>query len=132
MKRNKILVILALILLALVGYFVYSYVYHSHRDIASEKGSFTVTAKDVYNEFKADEKKANEKYLNKTIEVIGTVSGLDVAGNAVVIDEKMFAVFDKMPQDIKEQSKVKIKGRFIGYDDLLEEMKMDQCLLESE
>lgn len=131
MKRNKILAILVLVLL--IGYFVYSYLYQSHRDISSEKGSFTVTANDIHSEFKADEKKANEKYLDKTIDVTGTVSGLDVAGNAVVIDEKMFAVFkDKLPQDIKVQSKVKIKGRFMGYDDLLEEMKMDQCTLESE
>ncbi|ESU22842.1 hypothetical protein FEDK69T_17450 [Flavobacterium enshiense DK69] len=131
MKKSRIAIFLILIIIA--GYLVYSYVYKSHRDIASEKGSFTVTADDIHKEFKADEAKANAKYLDKTIDVTGTISSMDVAGNSLVIDEKMFAVFkDKLPQEIKLQSKVKIKGRFMGYDDLLEEMKMDQCVLESE
>lgn len=131
MKKSRVVVFLVLIVIA--GYLVYSYLYQSHRDIASEKGSFLVTANQINSEFKADETKANAKYLDKTIDVTGTVSSIDQAGNSLVIDEKMFAVFkDKLPQNIKPQSKVKIKGRFMGYDDLLEEMKMDQCTLESE
>ncbi|ESU26996.1 hypothetical protein FLJC2902T_23370 [Flavobacterium limnosediminis JC2902] len=131
MKRNKIIAILILVLIA--GYLIYSYIYQSHRDIASEEGSFTVTADQIHNEFKTDEKKANEKYLDKTIAVTGTVSSFDVAENTIVLDEKMFAVFkDKLPADLKVLSKIKIKGRFMGYDDLLEELKMDQCVFESE
>jgi autotransporter translocation and assembly factor TamB len=129
---KKILISIFLVLALIVGYFVYSYVYKTHRDIASEKGSFTVTADEIHKEFLADEQKANEKYLDKTIEVLGVVSSIDLTGNALVIDGKMFAVFkDKLPQNFEKQSKIKIKGRFIGYDDLLEEMKMDQCIIES-
>lgn len=131
MKRNKILIIL--ILTVIVGYLVYSYIYKSHRDIASEKESFTVTADQIHSEFKTDEKSANEKYLDKTIDVTGTVSSLDAAENTIVLDEKMFAIFkDKLPPELKVQSKAKIKGRFMGYDDLVEEMKIDQCVLVSE
>ncbi|UOK42458.1 MULTISPECIES: OB-fold putative lipoprotein [Flavobacterium] len=131
MKKNRIIIFLILVLVA--GYLVYSYVYKSHRDIASEKGSFTVTADEIYNEFKADQTKASAKYDDKTIDVTGTISSMDVEGNSLVIDEKMFAVFkDKLPQEIKLQSKVKIKGRFMGYDDLLDEMKMDQCVFVTE
>lgn len=131
MKRNVILIILVLALI--IGYLVYSYIYKSHRDIASEKESFTVTADQIHSEFKTGEQKANEKYLDKTINVTGSVSSLDATENTIVIDEKMFAIFkDKLPSELKVQSKVKIKGRFMGYDDLVEEMKMDQCVLESE
>jgi hypothetical protein len=117
----------------ILGYLIYSYVYKSHRDIASEKESFLVTADAVYNEFKTDESKANQRYLDKTIDVYGKISSVDLKENTIVIDEKMFAVFkDKMPAGLQLQSEIKIKGRFIGYDDLLGEMKMDQCTIETE
>lgn len=128
MKKNKFL--LVFLLVAVLGYVLYSYVYKGHRDIASEKGSFLVTANSIHDEFKANEKKATQKYLDKTIDVYGKISNVDVSENAIILDEKLFAVFkEKLPSNLKEVSNVKIKGRFIGYDDLLEELKMDQCVL---
>ena len=32
-------------------------------------------------------------------------------------------------KELTAGGEVKIKGRFIGYDDLLEEVKLDQCLI---
>lgn len=131
MKKNVIVLIFVFALIA--GYLVYSYVYKSHRDIASEKGSFLVTANVIHDEFKADEQKANAKYLDRTIDVYGKISSIDLEENTIVIDEKMFALFkDKMPSNLKVASEIKIKGRFIGYDDLLGELKMDQCIIETE
>ena len=34
-----------------------------------------------------------------------------------------------MKNIIKTSKKVTIKGRFVGYDDLFGELKMDQCLI---
>jgi hypothetical protein len=31
--------------------------------------------------------------------------------------------------NLQSNQTVKIKGRFVGYDDLMEELKMDQCQL---
>lgn len=131
MKKNKIILILIFVLIA--GYLIYSYVYQSHRDIAAEKGSFTVTADAIHEEFKADEQNANAKYLDKTIDVYGKISSIDSEENTIVIDDKMFAVFkEQIPANLKVASEIKIKGRFIGYDDLLGELKMDQCVTETE
>lgn len=131
MKKWTIVLILIFVLIA--GYLLYSYVYQSHRDIASEKGVFTVTVDVIHQEFKTDEQKANAKYLDKTIDVYGKISSIDSEENTIVLDDKMFAVFkDKMPANLKVASEIKIKGRFIGYDDLLGELKMDQCVMETE
>lgn len=131
MRKNKLLFIFIFVLIA--GYLIYSYVYKSHRDIASEKGSFLVTADAIHAEFKTDEQKANQKYLDKTIDVYGKISGIDSKEKTIVIDEKLFAVFkDELPTDLKTLSEIKIKGRFIGYDDLLGELKMDQCAIATE
>lgn len=130
MKKNKILIFILLVLIT--GYLVYSYVYKSHRDIASEKGSFAVSAEVLFNEFKANEQQANLKYLDHTINVYGEISNIDLAANSVIIEDKMVAVFkDKIPLSLKVHSDVNIKGRFIGYDDLLGELKMDQCGIET-
>lgn len=131
MKKSKIFITVLFIVIA--GYLIYCYIYKGHRDIASEKGSFLVTALSLHNEFKDDETKANAKYLDKTISVYGKISNIDVSESTIIIDKKIFAAFkDKLPSDLKQLSNVKVKGRFIGYDDLLEEFKMDQCVLEDE
>jgi uncharacterized protein YxeA len=128
MKKNKIILIVVIFVIAAFG--LYLYIYKDHRNIASEKESYLVTASSIYDEFKKDETKANRKYLDKTIEVEGEISSLDVVSNVIVLDDKLVAVLkDKIPANIKTLTVVKIKGRFIGYDDLLEELKMDQCNL---
>ena len=126
MKKNKIIGLISFFTIAAVG--LYLYIYKAHRDIASEKESYLVSVTSIFEEFKKDETKSNHKYLDKTIEVSGKISSVDAETNIIVIDEKLTAVFkDKIPANIKKLSTVKIKGRFIGYDELLEELKMDQC-----
>lgn len=130
MKKNKILIFIVFVLIA--GYLVYSYVYKSHRDIASEEGSFAVSANALHSEFKTNEQQANLKYLDRTISVHGKISNIDLEANTIIIDDKMVAVFkDEIPLNLKVHSDVNIKGRFIGYDDLLGELKMDQCGIET-
>jgi hypothetical protein len=46
-----------------------------------------------------------------------------------VINEKLFALFDNdLPASIKPQLEVS-KRATLGYDSLLEEIKLDQCVL---
>lgn len=127
MKKNRI--VLILIVLVILGFAGYAYLYQGHRDIASEKESYLVTVNTIFKEFQTNEVKANQKYLDETIEVYGKISSVDPETNSVIIDEKLFAVFkEKIKTDeLQLLSNVKVKGRFIGYDDLLGELKMDEC-----
>lgn len=110
----------------------YLYTYKDHRDIVNEKGSYTIAATEIFSEFQTNESSANAKYLDKTIEVTGDLSSIDIATKSIVINDKLFATFkDEIPKTLQTNSKIKIKGRFIGYDALLEELKMDQCVLET-
>lgn len=128
MKKKKIIISLFVLFLVLIG--IYLYVYKEHRNIAAEKGSFAVTATDIFSEFQTNESVANAKYLDKTIEVSGKISSIDFETQSMVINEKLFASFsDEIPKNIQPDSEIKIKGRFIGYDSLLEELKLDQCII---
>ncbi|TDD97342.1 OB-fold protein [Flavobacterium cellulosilyticum] len=127
MKKIIILFSLVLILIIII---TYRYVYKGHRDISTEKESYTITVTDIFSEFQENEVLSNAKYLDKTIQVTGIVSSANINSNSILIDDKLFvALKDKLPKSFQLKSTVKIKGRFIGYDSLLEELKMDQCVL---
>lgn len=128
MAKYKIVIALLVFFGPLIG--VYFYVYQGHRDISNEKESFSVNVDTLYTEFMYDEFQANEKYLDKTISVSGKITKIDYKNKSIVINEKLFALFDNyLPVSIKPQLEVEIKGRLLGYDSLLEEIKLDQCVI---
>ena len=119
-------------LLLIVGLSVglYFYMYKDRRDVSAEEAKYTVTVLDLQNQFTKDLAGSNAKYLDKAIEVSGIVTSIDTAEHSVVLDEKLSAVFlDSTLAGVALQKSVRIKGRFLGYDDLLEELKIDDAAL---
>jgi hypothetical protein len=106
---------------------VYFYTYKAHRDIASEKADYVVTIAGLEREFESNDRLASAKYQDKTIELTATVSVIDLSSKGILLGEKVFATFKyDLPKNIVSGKKLKIKGRFLGYDDLLGEFKIDQ------
>lgn len=125
--KKKLLVIAAIIVVVATS--LYFYVYRGHRDIASESADFTLTVSVLQKEFTANDSLAGKKYQDKTIQVTGKVTNVDQQNKAIVMDGKLFANLSTFPKDLKMGQPIKIKGRFLGYDDLVEEFKMDQAIL---
>ena len=122
---------IALGILIVLVFISFKYLYKSHRDIAKETASYSVTVQNVHEAFMKNDSLANAKYLDKTIVIYGEITDIDLSNKIITVDEKLLATFNKnLPNDIKLQQNIKIKGRLIGYDDLLEELKMDQCIKE--
>lgn len=116
--------IISIILLIVV--FGYSYLYQDHRDIQSETSVFTVSSKSIFEEFQINSDDSESKYLDKTITVTGTISQIE--NQTLVVDDVVFCQFkNKISTSLQELENITIKGRFLGYDDLLEEIKLDQC-----
>lgn len=125
--KKKILLGMSLFLVITSLGFVYLYSYKAHRDISSEKVDYVVTISALEREFASNERSAYSKYQNKIIELTDSVSTIDVAGKGIVLGEKVFATFkDSLPKKITSGKILKIKGRFLGYDELLGEFKIDQ------
>jgi hypothetical protein len=125
--KKKILIFLAF--LALLTFAGYRFLYKEHRDISSEDADFTLTVQDLHQQFSTDTS-ANSKYADKTIVVEGKITSVDAEGNSITIDEKLSAVMkDKISPETAVAKTIRIKGRFVGYDDLLEELKMDQSTI---
>ena len=102
----------------------YNYVYQDHRNIKSEISQFEITAPYLLERFKTDDGAA---LLNKTISVKGTITNLEEG--AATLDESVYVSFNENFPELKVNEKVEIKGRCIGYDELFEIVKLDQCSL---
>ncbi|GAA4817530.1 OB-fold protein [Litoribaculum gwangyangense] len=130
MKRKIPLFILSFsfILLAL-AIVIYNYTYKNHRDIKTEEVEFSLTSEEILNEFSINPTQSEKKYLNKTIEVTGTIS--EKTPTTITLDHIVFCQFsNEIKTVVENNSLLKIKGRFIGFDDLLSEIKLDQCFVK--
>ena len=122
--RKWIIIVIVLI----VGLILYNYIYQDHRNIASEDTEFVLSSSTISNEFSIDAESSERKYLNRVIEVHGSIS--ELSKNSITINESVFCQFSEaISKDILTNTQINIKGRFIGYDDLLEQIKLDQCTI---
>ena len=120
--RNKIIVVL----ISIIGIiFAYNYLYPDHRSISEESVSYTLDAESIFNEFKADYSLAETKFLDQTIVVSGIITSVE--RESITISNKIYCQFEALNTDLKVNDLVAVKGRCIGFDDLLEEIKLDQC-----
>lgn len=123
--RKWIIILVIISITAVIGY---NYIYQDHRRIENESAAFVMSSVQIANLFSENAVSSEQKFLNKTIEVSGLISELNT--NNITIEDKVFCQFSKdFKRTLDENSKVKIKGRVIGYDDLLEQVKLDQCTL---
>lgn len=109
---------------------LYRYAYQDHRDIGSEKPTYVVTISELEKEFATNDSLALLKYQDQTIELTAVVTAIDPENRAIILDKKLFATFnDSLPKKVIYGKKLSFKGRFLGYDELLEQFKMDQISL---
>lgn len=122
---KKIIIFGVIIAAAIIAY---DYIYQDHRTIENEKVEFFVSSLEIASQFSENLTTAEHKYLNKTIEVSGLITELNIKD--ITLDDKVFCQFSEAIETlVKENSIIKIKGRVIGYDDLLEQVKLDQCTI---
>lgn len=129
MKRKKIaFVIAALLIIISAGiYFYYGFLFKEARNIQSEMPDYTISAIKLLEEYNADPKKADQLYLNKTIEITGIVT--KETDSVLILQNTVFCLFSQKVKSALINSKVTVKGKCIGYDELFQEVKIDQCTI---
>ena len=124
---KKVTFLIGLIVIVALGYFGYNYIMTAGaRDIQTEKSEYTKTATDIFTEFSNNSEIATKNYLNKTVQVSGKVT--TIGEDVITIDEKVSCQL-QVSKSVAVGSQIIIKGRVTGYDDLLEELKLDLCLI---
>ena len=127
--RKKIFIALLLVLALVIV--AYNYMYKSHRDISTETVTYSETPAQVYDAFQKNDSLANSKYLDNTIEIYGKITNIDAQNKIITVDEKLTArCTNGIPNTLNLQNPITLKGRVVVYDDLLEEIQMDQCTIK--
>lgn len=117
---------IGLFILFFIGILGYNYVMHGGaRDVSSEETVFTTTAKNITNEFINTTEISNKKYLEKAVAISGKIT--NISKLEVILDSTVICNLKESNATIKQNKEVTIKGRIVGFDDLMGEVKLDQC-----
>ncbi|MGC1471118.1 MAG: hypothetical protein WA775_00890 [Psychroserpens sp.] len=129
MKRKTIIVLAMVLITVLVASIVYDFTFNSkHRDIANEKAAVMLSAQELYINFKKNEATATAKFLDQVVALRGEITAVE--NNGIILNNQIQIHFDTeiLPTVVKGTS-IRVKGRCVGYDDLLEMVKIDQATL---
>lgn len=124
-KKSKIFLLL-IVGAILIAFGVYQYAYQPHKTIEDFETAF-----DGKSEvFMAKIQENDSIWQNKGVVLSGTITAKDAKG--ITLSESIYCQFrDSLTvSSLQKNQSIKIKGRVIGYDDLLEELKLDQCIIQ--
>lgn len=122
MKKKVLLIIILLVITMATG--TYFYLYQGHRDVTTTASVETFDSQMLLGIFQDDDSTNDKRALDQVITVTGTVTSQN--GNQVTLDDQIFIQMKEVIS-LPLSSKVAIKGRCLGYDELLEEIKIDQA-----
>jgi hypothetical protein len=123
-KKIKIAIgIIAFVLIT--AYVVKSIIYKPHVLIEQQDSVYKGDALDFLKKIKVD----TSQWQDKIVELSGKITSKDKQG--LMLNTAIYCQL-KMMEDLSslsEGQEVSIKGRIIGYDDLLEELKLDKTII---
>ncbi len=129
--RSITIVTVVVLVLAIATILSYNYMYAPHRNIAKEEAIAVISATALQEQFaNSDDSKSN--WADEVIEVHGSVSNVEqeatiIVDNSVLVD--LMLQEQHLAKTLTPGTKITIKGRCVGYDDLLEIVKIDQAVL---
>lgn len=128
-KKFKI-ILFSIAMVGILAFTGYNYVmYGGARNLSTEETAYTVTSKSISTEFASNIETANKKYLEKAIAIKGTIT--KITGTEVIIDDTIICNLKEIDPSISKNQVITLKGRVVGYDDLMGEVKIDQCFKAS-
>ena len=125
LKKNK-LILTFLFVLGMIGFAFYTLAIESPTSIENRKVDFTGSADELLLKITDH----TEEWQDKIVVVSGEVSSSDDKG--IMLSRKIYCQLKQVTdlQKINPSNNISLKGRIIGYDDLLEELKLDQCIIQ--
>ena len=129
--KTKNLLLAAVVIGLIVGAWATWYVFFKpHRDVSAEKPAYEMTAQAFSEAFKADTA-AYRKFADQAILLEGAVTAVEgkhlSLGNIIC---SMDSTNQGRLGSLKSGDMVKVQGRFTSYNDLMEEIMMDQCVFK--
>jgi hypothetical protein len=122
-RKNKT-VLLVLVWLIVGAFFGYRYLYQSHETTHKAAVAYTGDAKSFSGLMQSEA----QTWHGKFVQLTGKVGDADNKG--FTLGESIYCQWDEAQEqkDLKPAENITIKARVIGYDDLLEEIKLDKTI----
>jgi hypothetical protein len=124
--KSKFIILLSVVI-SIIAFPTYKYIYKPHETIENRKADYKGKANSFLSKITND---GVTNWLNKTIELNGEITSLDSKG--ILFNNNIYCQL-KESSEIKflqKNQSITIKGIVIGYDDLLEELKLNQCIIK--
>ena len=125
MKKRKLFFTVAVLCLLIIAVSAFYWYQKPRASLTNVKPAYSLNAKELYAAFQQDEKKANQQFLEKVIEVTGTVDNVQATDSTVSLllsGDGMGGINCSMrksandPETIPTKgSAVKVKGRCVGF-----------------
>jgi hypothetical protein len=125
MKKKKLLllgVVLCVLIIAATAFYWYQ---KPRTSLTNIKADYSLTAKELYDAFQQDEKKANQQFLEKVIEVTGSVDNVQATDSTislVLAAGEMGGINCSVRKKNSDEemapakgTNIKVKGRCIGF-----------------
>lgn len=124
-KKNKLFVLVILAITS-IGFTFYQYSFKPPVKISQKKIDFIGSSTELLNKIQ----KEGNQWQDKVVIISGKITNLDSQG--IMISPNIYCQFldSIFSKKIQLNDTISVKGRVIGYDDLFEELKLDQCLIQ--
>lgn len=125
-KKNKVKLLIAVVIVIVLGVFIgYKIMYKPHKTLTDFDVKFSGLAENFTKKVKHDA----AVWQNVVVELTGTITAKDAKG--ITLNNTIYCQFENVTllPKVKEGETLKIKGRMMGYDDLLEELKLDKTII---
>ena len=110
-----------------------------HVNVQKQKADFEINANIILNDFLMDPAGANSKYSGKIIVIKGKLmsavpdkpefKSILINSEETIVNCELDSSRVVELQQFTQGDQIAIKGIFIGYDDLLEELQMNNCFI---
>ena len=112
--------------------FIFALYNKPHKAYADEISAYSLSAGKLFVEYNNNYKKSNDKYLGSVLSISGVVT--KCTENLIILNNRIVCSFNEKDSslssnDIALGENLIIKGHCIGYDDLLEEVRVDHCII---
>ena len=123
-KKSKLILTVIFIGFIILLFIFTKIVYAPHTKTADVESIYKGKASDFITNINID----TTIIEGVVVELSGKVTS--VLDSTITIDSTVFCQFSIQPPQINLGESVLVKGRYIGFDDLMEEVKLDNCILK--
>ncbi len=117
--------------LSIIGLIINYNTYNKpHKDFNKSPFEVTIESKELISLYQDNTDNANTRFLDKILLVNGNITNIET--DIIILDNGVVCTLDpsqSVTEEIQLNKTISVKGRCIGYDDLLEEIRIDHSFI---